>query len=481
MIPASVLIIAVPIVAAAPAYVLRRWRLVEALIATLACGLVIALLARPVESVLTIGGLTIDVRTPVNVLGRTLAVRSYDQLPLLLLFATAAILFMIGWAVSESWTYVPVGLGILALLAAGLLIRPFVFAGLAFVAAAALGAIMAQAERSGKTSTAGALRYLVVSTLALPAFLGAGYVVSQASLLSDITAQTAAYGPAVTLLVIGLGLIFGAFPIFTWTHSVSKESPPMAAAFLATVSSGAVCFLFLSLLQDFTWFRDSAEVVTFMKVLGIATLVFGGLLGWAQRSFGRVIACGISVEIGSMLILLSHITALSVETVAFDLLARALSLGLLGLGVALMQRDADVGSDEFERLTGLGRRHRWAALAIAAGGLSLAGIPGTAGFVARWATARTIGQSDLELLVVTLLASASIGIGIIRGLAALFAPAPAEPSPVQPADQRTQQRTQRAIAITVVAAVVLIVVLGVAPGITEPVTRVIAQNYTFYR
>jgi multicomponent Na+:H+ antiporter subunit D len=259
----------------------------------------------------------------------------------------------------------------------------------------------------------------------------------------------------------------------------------MAVAFLATVASGAASFLFLALLQDFTWFRDSTDMISLIKIIGVVTLLLGGLLGWAQRSFGRVIACGISVEIGCMLILLSRGTALSVEALAFDLLARSLSLGVLGLGVTLIQRAA--GSDEFAAITGFGRKHAWAAIAIAAGGLSLAGIPGTAGFVSRWATARVIGQTDLELLTITMLAGASIGIGVVRGLAALFAPAPeqaAESAPqvnvllALPAGRSTKQRST---AIAIVVAVGLIVVLGVAPGITEPVTRAIAQNYTFYK
>jgi formate hydrogenlyase subunit 3/multisubunit Na+/H+ antiporter MnhD subunit len=481
MIPASLLIIFITLAAAAPAYILRRWRLVEATVAAIACGLAIVFLARPLDSVLTLGGLTIDAHTTVNVLGRTLAIRSSDQMPLILLFIIAAILFLLGWLVSEDWTYVPVGLGILALLTAGLLIRPFVFAGLAFVAAAALGTIMAQAERSGQTSTSGALRYLVVNTLALPAFLGAGYVVSQANNISDVTAQAAAYGPAVILLCTGLILIFGAFPLYTWTHLVSKEAPPMAVAFLATVASGAACFLFLALLQDFTWFRDSTDMASLIKIVGVVILLLGGLLGWAQHSFGRVIACGISVEIGCMLILLSHGTALSVETLAFDLLARALSLGVLGLGVTLIQRVA--GSDEFADITGFGRQHAWAAIAIAAGGLSLAGVPGTVGFVSRWAAARVIGQTDLELLVITWLAGASVGIGVVRGLAALFTRVskPVALDSTLPALPVGRSTHQRRTAIAIAAAVGLIVVLGVAPGITEPVTRAIAQNYTFYK
>ena len=470
----------IPLVATAPAYALRRWQLTTTLVGVLACGAVIFILAHPFGATLALGGLTIDAGTSVNVLGRVLAVRSTDQFPLVLLFCSAAILFLIGWLVSEGWTYVPLGLGMLALLSAGLLIRPFVFAGLAFVAAAALGAIMAQADRSGQGSAGGALRYLVVNTLALPAFLGAGYIVSQASNITDITAQTAAYGPAVVLLAIGLGLLFGAFPIFTWTHSVAKDAPPMVVAFLVTVGGGAVCFLALSLMQDFTWLSNGTSITTYMKVLGAASLVFGGLLAWAQRSFGRVVACAASVEIGISLILLSNSTLLAVETVAFSLLVRALSLGTMALGVALIQRET--GSDDFASISGHGRRNPWAALAIAAGGLSLAGIPGTAGFVSRWATARVISRTDMELLVVILLAGASVGIGVVRGLAALFAtPVSQDETDATPLALSPAHSANVRIAVTVALAVALIAILGIAPGMTAPLTNTAAQNYTFYK
>jgi multicomponent Na+:H+ antiporter subunit D len=477
MIPASLLIILIPLIAALPAYVLRRWRAIETLIAMLACAAVVVLLARPGET-LTLGGLTIDTGAPVNVLGRVLTVRTPDRAPLVLLFGLAALLFILGWGVSQGWTYVPLGLGILALLSAGLLIRPFVFAALAFEAAAALAAIMVQAERNGPASTGGALRYLVLTTLALPAFLGAGYAVNQASVITDPAQQVAAYGPAVILLVIGVLLIFGAFPLFTWTHPVAKDAPPLTTAFLAAIGGGAATFFFLSFQQEFAWFRDSATVSTWLNVVGIATLLFGGLLGWAQRSFGRVLACGLSVDVGSTLLLLSRGTPFSVEAAAFGILARAVSLGLLGLGLALLRSQAD-GSDEFAQVRGCGRQLPWAALALALGGLSLAGLPGTVGFVARWSALRVLGQNDLEVLVLTVLAGASVGAGLWRGLAALFAPSEVLAPTV---DATTlHQRVRRRAMLAIVLALVLAVGLGLGPGLVAPVTKAISTNYTFYK
>ena len=480
MIPASLLIILIPLVAAAPAYVLRRWRTLEVLCAVIACGLVIVILTRPTDTVLTIGSFSINTLAPVNLLGRVLAVRPTDHQPLVLLFAVALFLFLLGWSVSQGWSFIPLGLGILSLLSTALLIRPFVFSALAFEAVAALGAIMIQADRNSEHEVTGALRYLVISTLALPAFLGAGYAVAQAGGITDPALQAGAYAPAVTLLGIGLALLFGALPLFTWTHAVANDAPPLTTAFLATVGIGAVTFLFLSLKQDFAWFRDGADIRTIANLLGIATLLFGGVLGWAQRSFSRVIACGLSVEIGCTLLLLNSNTALSVEAIAFGIAARALSLGVAGLGITLLREQ--VGQDDFALIGGLGRQHKAAALAIAVGGLSLAGLPGTVGFVTRWVTARVLGQTDLEILVLTILAGASIGIGVIRGLSALFAQPAFTPADTgEPSQAPRASGETRRVALIILIGVALVIALGVAPGLTSPVTRAIADNYTFYR
>jgi formate hydrogenlyase subunit 3/multisubunit Na+/H+ antiporter MnhD subunit len=482
MIPASWLVIIIPLAAALPAYILRRWHALETLLAVVACGLTVGLLSRPAQNPLSIAGFSVDTGAPVNLLGRVLVVREADRLPLLLLFAVAAVLFALSWRISQGWTFIPLGLCMLSLISIGLLIRPFVFSALAFVAASALAAMMIQAENSGGGSTRGALRYLILSTLALPAFLGAGYAITQASGVSDPTLQAVAYSPAELLLIVGFGLLFGALPLYTWTHTVAKDAPPLATAFIATVGIGAVTFLFLSFCQEFAWFHESMQVYAAMNLLGIVTLVFGAGLGWAQRSLGRVLACGLSVEIGSTLLLLSHSTPVAVETLAFAVASRALSLGLLGLGMAILRQQA--GSDDFNDLCGLGRQQLWAALAIGLGGMSLAALPGTVGFVSRWTSARVLGQTDLEAMVLTFVASASVGVGIWRSLASLFAPGPPihalDREPVSAASA-TRGSISRGLALTIALAALLVIVIGIAPVAIAPVTKAIAGSYTFYK
>ena len=56
------------------------------------------------------------------------------------------------------------------------------------------------------------------------------------------------------------------------------------------------------------------------------------------------------VEIGGMLLLLSHLSSLTVETLAFTAVSRIVSLSLMGLGMALLRER--LGSDEFAHIAG---------------------------------------------------------------------------------------------------------------------------------
>ena len=476
MISTALLVILIPLIAAVPATLLRRWRAAELSSALIGCGLVILLLSRSPENVLQVFGLRIDVDAPLNVLGRVIQVRGSERFPLMLLFISAAILFACAWSAAQGWTFVPVGLGMLSVLSAGLMIRPFVFAALAFVAAAAFGALMIQAERSGPRSTLGAVRYLIIAVLALPMFLGAGYAIGQASGIRDLATRTEAFNSAISLLIIGFSLLLGAFPLFTWVHGAAKDAPPLATAFLATVGSGAATFLLLEFFQEFDWFNQSRQISNALRSGAVVLLWLALLMGWAQRSFVRVLACALLAEIGSTLLLLSSNTAIGIAAVAVGLLARALALGLLSIGLSSLQRHSS--SDQFEDVRGLGWRDRWMTIAIGVGSLSLVGVPGTVGFAYKWVSTRAAGSSlggEAGEMMLMLFASLSVCVGVARGLMALL--------------DRSQRRlsTQSNFVpswgeeLGIMFGTVLVFVLGVWPSVVAPLAQAVANGYTFYR
>ncbi len=473
--PASLLVVLIPLAAAVPAWLFRRWRSLEALAALIGCGLVIALLSQPATATIPVPGLPIQVGGSLDLLGRTLTVQEPDRLPLVMLFASALVIFGLSWRLPQGRLSVPLGLGILSLVCAGIMIRPFVFAALAFEAAAALAAILIQSERMGPLSTVGAQRYLALSSLALPAFLGAGYVIGQALDVSDPALQSAAYQPAALLLALGFALLAGAVPLYTWTHAVANQASPLVTAFLAAVVTGAVTFLFLEFKQQFDWFRGSPDVRAAIHLFGVTTLLLGGVVAWAQRSWGRILACCLSVDLGAALLMLNPETPASVAAVAFAIAARGLSLGVFGAGLSVLRSYAE--TDDFARLRGAGRRYPLAALAVALGAFSIAGLPGTLGFVVRWLNVRVLSGTDLEVMMIMLLAGVSIGWGVLRGLFSLLAEAPEEAG----AAGRALPVLPRGAGASLLLGAIVLALLGLAPGLLAELAGAIASAYSFYR
>lgn len=468
MIPAALLVVSIPLVGALPAYLLRRWQGIEIGVAVLACAGVVVLLAQPPDSKIVLPGapVGIELGAPFEVLGRLLRVRAANRVPILLLFICAATLFVLSWRAPQGGLFVPIGLIVLAAASLALMIRPFVYAALAFEGAAALAALMIQAERSGERSTLGALRYLSATTLALPMFLFAGWAIDRAGVvnLNDATALAAAYGPATVLLIGGFGLMIGAIPLYTWVHPVARDASPLVTAFIVAVVVGAVSFLFLDFWQAYPWLRIGGQAADALAVGGIVLLIFGGALAWAQNAFARVLACAILVEIGCTLLILSRGSQLAVEALAFVTLARALSLGVFGLGMWRLR--ALRSSDAFADVRGA--RDLWAALALGVGGLSLAGLPGTLGFVSRWSVARAYGVADAEGLALLLAAGASVGVGVVRGLLAVFDAPRVEVIEETPADaQPVSLFPERVLAIGNPAAVTR-VAADASPMLDDP-------------
>jgi len=421
MIPGAPLVVLIPLMSGAAIFVLRRWIRAEAVVAALLCLLISALIIFvPTTPLPIVPGayVAISLDAPLEVLGRTLRVQPEDRALLGLLFIAAALLFLLSWRVPQGSLFVPLGLMALAALVAALLVSPFLYAALAFEAAAAFAVLMIQAERGGERSTLGALRYLIAVTLAMPLLLLAGWVIDSASVPSPVDAASAesTYGAAAILLLISFGLLLGAIPIFTWIHPVVHDAPPLVAAFLTAVGIGAASFLLMKLLQAYLWLRLIPLFSQSLIAGGLVMIAFGGVLAWAQGSFSRLLACAVFVEVGCLLLNLGSASQAGAEAVAFSLPARALALGTFGLGVWRLR--AARNSDDFVAVRGL--RDVWGGFALGIGGLSLAGSPGTLGFVSRWLTIQAYGLSDPESLALLSFAQISIGVGLVRGLSAMF-------------------------------------------------------------
>lgn len=415
MIAGPLILIALPLAAAPLVYLLRRWPWAEALLASATAlgmaGLCLFLpFDRPVSIML---GRGIALGEPVSVLGRELALNPAGCLLLALLYLMAAPCFLFAWRVPQGRAFAPHSLIILGVLSGAVAIRHLLFAALLLWMASIMAALLVQGDRRG--SPRGALRYLVATTLAVPALLTLPWLVDLYALHPDDV--TISYFAAV-LLASGFAIVLGVVPFHVWVPSLADEAPPLATAFVLTAMGGVALFITLSYFEACPWLAANPQAFRLLGAVGLLTALAGGLLASPQRDFGRLLGYAALSDMGCVLAALGCGSAPGLSAALLGFANRSLGLLLAATGLAMVRRQA--GSDAFADVGGLARRLPLATAGLILGGLSLAGLPLTAGFAARWALLRLlVGRAGWW---VPILAGAGVAVGFLRGLSALLGP-----------------------------------------------------------
>jgi NADH-quinone oxidoreductase subunit N len=291
--------------------------------------------------------------------------------------------------------------------------------------------------RAKPSHTEAGIKYLIVSG-ASSAFLLYGMAIiygltgtMEFSLLgpkiSGLVDGRAAATAGMVLLVTGIGFKLGVVPFHMWTPDVYEGAPAPVTAFIATISKGAVFALFLRYFTDVS-LRDHPHLLLVFTVIAIASMAAGNLLALFQHNIKRLLAYSSIAHFGYLLVAFMSAGPFRVAAVTYYLVAYFVTtLGAFGVVILLSPsvRDADALSD----YEGLFRRRPWLAGTFTLMLLSLAGMPLTAGFIAKaYVVVAGVG-SFLWLPVIILVVTSAIGLFYyLRVIAALYKdarPAPA--------------------------------------------------------
>lgn len=424
--PAPLIFVGAPVLLAPIVYLLHRSRGVAAWSAAfVAAGLGALALTLPFEQpVPWLAGLTIP--DSFLILGRAFVVEPGDRLALAFIFAQAALLFLVSGLGETSAGLYGAGLSVLGLLAAALFVRPFLFAALFIQLAAALSVFMLAggtgAPIGGARAVRGALRYLVFTTLAVPFILLTGWLV-EASTASpgDLTFTS----QATLLLMIGFAILLAVFPFHSWLPVVAEQCSPFAAAFVFSVMRQGVVFLLLTFLNTYPWLSQNPLVYRSLTLAGGGLALVGALFAFGQRNVGRTLGYAMLIDTGAVMLGIGLGTLAGVEAAVATLAMAGLALPMWAAGVDHLRRST--GGDDFASLVGAARRQPVAAGAVIVGLLSIAGVPLTAGFTARWPVLYLLAQIHPTAAIFLLLGVVSVALVAVRGLASLVAdggPAP---------------------------------------------------------
>jgi len=471
VIAGPLLLLILPLAVAGIVYILLRWTSLPALLAvgtSLALGWAVVTL--PMDQPVHVwGGRQIAMGEAVTFFGRELVLEQADRMAMAFMFFASAGIFFLAWRFAPRSLLIPMGLALLSLLSGALLIRPLIYAALLVEIAAALSVFALQAE--GGTIARGGLRYLTFTTLALPGLLITHWLMDRYALTPDETGLLAA---AASLLALSFALLLGVVPFHTWVPAVVSDSVPLAGTFVLTIGNGAVWFLLFDFLETYPWLSSHPRFESLVFIAGFGMVVVGGLFAPAQRRLGPLVGYAALVDSGAALIALGLNSKLGLTLSLLSFLVRPFGLGLMAAGLSGL-RACSGGDDDVDVLRGLGWRAPWSTAALVFGGLSMAGLPVSAGFVWRWALYRALAPSSPSSVLFLLLAGLGVMVGVWRGLSSLLM----RPGAIKDRSVVSTPHDNWLTAVVVVVAILGCVGVGLFPQVVAPIAAQLAETYTF--
>lgn len=190
------------------------------------------------------------------------------------------------------------------------------------------------------------------------------------------------YG-GLALIIVGFAFKIGAVPFHMWTPDVYQGAPTSVTGLMATAVKVASFAAFGRVLV--VGFMDVKEDwVGILWVLAALTIVVGNLAALVQNDLKRILAYS---SIGHAGFLLMALVAVGDASQASGLLFYLLAYVFMSLGAfAVLTLFSFEGRDvtDVRGLTGLASERPWIAAGLSLCLLSLAGIPPTMGFVAKF-------------------------------------------------------------------------------------------------
>ncbi len=279
------------------------------------------------------------------------------------------------------------------------------------------------------------------AALALPGAGGAAY-------------RLAGFG----LILTGVGFKLGVVPFHMWTPDVYEGAPAPVAAFVATVSKGAM-FALLVRYVGATWAYESAPAMAVVAVVAVLSMFAGNVLALLQDNVKRILAYSSIAHMGYVLVALLAGAALAAEAVTFYLVAYFVTT-LAAFGVVSVLSGPDRDADRIADYRGLFWRRPWVGGLLSAALLSLAGMPLTAGFLGKFYVLAAGVRARIWLPVVVLVVTSALGLFYyLRVIVAVYARGPADPA--VPPPEAPALPPAGALALAAVA--VLLIAIGVYP------------------
>ena len=273
-------------------------------------------------------------------------------------------------------------------------------------------------QRSKTNSIEAGIKYLILASVS-SAFLLFGMALIYAAFgtmqFGEIVATLVIHQPLSPLvlsgfgmMMVGIGFKLALVPFHMWTPDVYQGAPAPVSAYIATVSKGAVMAI---LIRFFFILKGFSNQYLFVAISGIAILSMfvGNILAIRQKNIKRLLGYSSIANMGYLIIILLTGSAKGIQASIFYMISYFITT-IGAFSVITLLSSSEYEAEKIEDFKGLFWKRPGIAIVFTLSLLSLAGIPLTAGFIAKFYVILEGMKAGLMVLIISMIINSVIGL-----------------------------------------------------------------------
>ncbi|MEO5703055.1 MAG: NADH-quinone oxidoreductase subunit NuoN [Gammaproteobacteria bacterium] len=281
---------------------------------------------------------------------------------------------------------------------------------------------MVALQRDSAVASEAAMKYFVLGALA------SGLLLYGMSLLYGVTGsldiaeishnigQNAGVESTSSNIVLIFGLVFvligmmfklGAVPFHMWIPDVYHGAPTSVTLFISSAPKLAAFAILMRLLVDGLG-ELHGQWAGMLVILSILSMGVGNIIAIAQSNLKRMLAYSTISHVGFLLLGILSGTQIGYSAAMFYVIVYAL-MTMGGFGMIILLSRAGFEADRLDDFKGLNNRSPWFAFMMLIFMFSMAGVPPTVGFYAKFSVLQAVVEAGWAWLAVLAVLFSVIG------------------------------------------------------------------------
>ncbi len=273
-------------------------------------------------------------------------------------------------------------------------------------------------QRSKSNSIEAGIKYLILASVSSAFLLFGMALIYTASGTMQFTEIVKSFGAGSQLspivlsgfgmMMVGIGFKLALVPFHMWTPDVYQGAPAPVSAYVATVSKGAVMSVLIRFFFNLKGF-DNQYLFVSISGIAILSMFVGNILAIRQKNIKRLLGYSSIANMGYLIIILLTGSDKGIQASVFYLISYFFTT-IAAFGVIALLSTNEYEAEKIEDFKGLFWKRPGIAIVFTLSLLSLAGIPLTAGFIAKFYVILEGMNAGLMVLIISMIINSVIGL-----------------------------------------------------------------------